>query len=111
MHEPMARPSSSRLWIGMLLPPLAWLVDLQTRYALVPYACTHGAEWLLLIVMCFTATLSLLGAFSGWRGRAVAFEKTPRVAFMSMSAILLGIFFAVVILSSTIPHIYLGACD
>ena len=30
------------LWAGLLLPPIAWLLNLQISYILVPWACASG---------------------------------------------------------------------
>jgi hypothetical protein len=33
------------LWVGLLLPPFAWFLNLQLSYMLVPWACVTERQW------------------------------------------------------------------
>lgn len=111
MREPVARPSSVALWTGVLLPPVAWAVDLTVRYALVPYICNHKTEWMLVAVTIVALIAALYGGASAWRGRKRAMSDAMRVRFMSIAGLFLSVFFAIVILANAVPHLYMRACD
>src|SRR3954464_3832214 len=40
--EPPALPARSALWLSMLGPPVLWLIQFQTIYTLVGWACATG---------------------------------------------------------------------
>jgi hypothetical protein len=55
------------LWIGLFLPPLAFLADLQAGYALAPAACADGAGTELLASSALAALLCVAGGALAWR--------------------------------------------
>lgn len=57
---------------GIFLGPLAWLVDTQLNYALVPWICAHQVR-LVPVVALAAALVSLAGGFLSWR----AFRLSP----------------------------------
>ena len=66
------RPSSVALWFGALGGPVAWLVDLQIRYAIVAYACQHHAGWIMWLVT--------LGRTRDDRSAATMLRYEPEIA-------------------------------
>jgi hypothetical protein len=56
-----------RLWLGLFLPPLAVLADLQAGYALAPWACADGGARELLASSALAAALALAGGALAWR--------------------------------------------
>jgi hypothetical protein len=52
---------------GVYAGPVAWLVDTQTNYALVPWVCAHQVP-LVPVVALLMAVVSLFGGFLSWRG-------------------------------------------
>ena len=107
------------LWGLMLGGPLLWLAYLETNYALVPWACGTGHQFVLVLasVLAFVGT-TVMGAmaWTKWRtagGRDATDAPAPRgrTAFMTMSGIGLGFFSSLVLLASTIPIFVLSACD
>lgn len=57
---------------GIFLGPLAWLINTQLNYALVPWICAHQVR-LVPIVAFAAALVSLAGGFLSWR----AFRLSP----------------------------------
>jgi len=106
-------------WIGVLGGPLAWLLFLQVNYMLVPSACLSQNKTVLGIVTVVAFFGAVTSTFAAWRAwhQAGATAHTEeggaigRSRFMAVSGIGLSGLFAVVVLASAIPIIFLGACD
>jgi hypothetical protein len=102
------RPSSVALWFGALAGPIAWLIDLQIKYALVQYVCRNRAEWIFWV----TALGALILAVAGI---VVAFPHVAsddrRIRFMALAGIGISAMFSLAIIAMSIPDIFLKACD
>jgi nicotinamide riboside transporter PnuC len=104
---------------GILLGPLAWLLDLEVSYALVKWTCQHDARMLLWMISA--ASLSLI-AWSTWlsgsswvRLRRRAREDGARVEdrsyFLAITGLATNALFALLILTSQVPRFVLSPCD
>jgi hypothetical protein len=106
-------------WIGVFGGPLVWLVFLQLNYMLAPSACLSQNKTMLGIVTVIALFGTMASAFAAWRawhqtGATVQTEEggvIGRSRFMALSGIGLSVLFALVVLASAIPIIFLGACD
>jgi hypothetical protein len=106
-------------WIGILGGPLVWLAFLQVNYMLAPSACLSQNKTTLGIITMIALFGTLAAAFAAWRAwhQTGATSQTEeggaigRGRFMALSGIGLSALFAVVVLASAIPIIFLGACD
>jgi hypothetical protein len=106
-------------WIGVLGGPLVWLVFLQVNYMLAPSACLSQNKTILGIVTVIALFGTVASAFAAWRAwhQAGATAHTEeagaigRSRFMALSGIGLSALFALVVLASAIPIVFLGACD
>jgi hypothetical protein len=113
-HPLHVRGSSVALWFSILSGPFAWAVDLEARYALVPWACSSGSSWVLAAFSIGAIVLSLIGAFVGWTHVVPAAEpdRVPmRIRFMALGGLSLGLIFALTIIAGAIPHFFLGVCE
>jgi hypothetical protein len=105
------------LWIGLLLGPAAWFLQLEINYALVPWVCTSGNKSVLTIVsiLCLLLTAAA-GLLSVTSLKIVSSSKTPtvgsiaRALFMARLGILMNSLFALVIIAQTIPNFILSPC-
>ena len=107
------------LWIGLLLPPAAFLLNLELAYALVPTACSTNN--LLLVHVVHLVCLALAGfggltALRYWRRSGATWPggqggRLSRTRFMSGIGLLLGLLFALVILAQWIPSLMLNPCQ
>jgi hypothetical protein len=107
------------LWAGLLLPPIAFLIDLEAAYALVPAACSsrNGLPVHLVHLVCLA--LALFGGITAWRWWKLqgaiwpGVEGTPlaRSRFMAGLGVLVGGFFVLVILAMWIPSFVLDPCQ
>jgi hypothetical protein len=90
------------LWVGVLLPPIAWAVQMEINYSLVRRACVvernaalYAVTLVALVLMLVTALISLstwkkLGA--GWPGDSA--DQQTRIRFLAVLGLLSnGIFF------------------
>ena len=108
------RPSSTALWCGILAGPMAWIVDLQLRYALVSWACRRGAAWVLIAISLPLVLVCGVGALFAWRGWNAGDDETAvpgRIRFMAVSGLFLCAVFALTIIAATIPDFFLRPCD
>lgn len=108
------RASSAALWFSILSGPFAFAADLQTRYALVTWACSTARAWVLFAFGGAMLLLSLIGAFVGWTHIVPADESdrvAARVRFMALGGFSLSLIFALTIIANTIPQFFLGVCE
>jgi hypothetical protein len=104
---------------AFILPPLAFLLNLQMSYTLVPWACSTGREFVLHLVSIGALLLASSGgliAWLGWqRGGRDSSEqqqsRAPRDHFISVMGILMSGMFALVILAQWIPNFILSPCQ
>lgn len=107
-------------WTGLLAGPVAWGLQMQTNYALVPWVCMKGGEILLYLVTVLALLVTAVGAFAAWRawsegGRE---EETDggagvisRTRFMGALGLLLSAMFFVVIIAQAIPGFFFHPCQ
>ena len=110
----MIRSSSVSLWSGILAGPIAFAINLQLRYALVSWACSHGSRWVLLWIALPLFLVCIAGAFLARTGLAIGESETAypmRVRFMAYGGLMLSAIFAITILASMIPDLFLSPCD
>lgn len=107
-------------WTGLLAGPVAWLLQLQVAYTLIPWACTHDQQGISLHVVTLVALLlSVAGAFVSWRewqraGRELpgpAGGPIPRSRFMAVMGLATSAFFFLVILMQGLASFILHPCQ
>ncbi|HKG23688.1 MAG TPA: hypothetical protein VKC34_17430 [Blastocatellia bacterium] len=107
------------LLAGLLVAPLAFLLDLEINYALVPVVCLSGNLYLLHLVSAGSLLLSLCGAFIAWRdweitGREWPGEMAgsiPRSRFMSALGLMTSVLFIILIIAMWVPNFVLDPCQ
>ena len=107
------------LWFGLLVPPAAFLLNLELAYALVPTACAATGGVIIHLVHAVCLLLALAGGVVAWRtwktvGAGWPGEEGGRVArsrFMAGSGVLGSGLFALVILAQWIPSFVLSPCQ
>ena len=108
------RPSSLSLWSGIFAGPIAWIINLQLRYALVTWACERGSRWVLTSIGIPMIAVCAVGAWLSWQGLAIGNEESPypmRVRFMAVGGMLLSAAFFLTIVAGTIPDFFFRPCD
>ena len=107
------------LWAGLLLAPIAFLINLELAYALVPPACsshnllpvhlTHLACLLLTVIGLVTAWRTWKTVGAHWPGEAG--DPLARSRFMAATGLLVSGMFVLVILAQWIPSFILDPCQ
>ena len=118
-RPPRIERQDALLWLAVLAGPLAWAAQLQINYALTPTACALGGKTFLHLVSLVAFLVAVAGAFVGWLWRkklpAGSTERgdaeASRARFMALSGMILGVFFALVIVALEIPNWALRVCD
>jgi hypothetical protein len=107
------------LWLGLLVPPAAFLLNLELAYALVPAACGASTVAIVHLVHVVCLLLALGGGLLAWRTwKALGVEwpgeeggPVARSRFMAGSGVLGSGLFALVILAQWIPSFVLSPCQ
>lgn len=108
------------LVLSVLAGPVAFLVVLETNYALTYAACEHRNEWFLHLIALVAVVIVAFAGLTGWRARTPGTTETEtldqdettelRVRFLAYGAALLSGFFVIAILAFEIPMIVLHPC-
>ena len=114
----VARPSAALLWTGMLLPPIAWAMDLVVRYALVKWTCGTRSTAPLQLITFGTLTLICIAALAAWRALRATPRSAPtdgghpveRARFMAMLGLVTAALFGLATIGGAIPQWVLDAC-
>jgi hypothetical protein len=108
------------LWAGLLCGPIAWLLQLQTAYTLIPWACAHDVKAISLHIVTIAALLlTIAGAFISWRNLQKAGKReqegesaaVARNRFMALLGIFTSAMFFLTILVQGIPSFILHPCQ
>ncbi len=107
------------VWMGVLVPPAAFLLNLEAAYALVPTACSTGSVLLVhlvhLISLAFVFFAGVV-ALRVWQRSGATWPggeggRIGRTRFLSGIGILNSVLFALVILAQWIPSFILDPCQ
>jgi hypothetical protein len=107
------------LWVGLLLAPIAFLVNLEVAYALVPTACSSHHELPVHLVHLACLLLTLYGLFTAWRSWNTLGATWPseegdplaRSRFLAGTGLLVSALFVLVIVAQWIPSFVLDPCQ
>jgi hypothetical protein len=109
----------AKLMGGLLLPPFAWLLDLQVSYATVKWACAADARGVLFALPLLSLSLVAAGGWMSWscwavlrRGASTRGARTEdRSYFLALAGLAMtGVFF-LLILTSYAPRYFLSPCE
>jgi hypothetical protein len=107
------------LWVGLLLAPIAFLINLEVSYALVPTACASRNKLPVHLVQLTCLLLTLYGLLTAWRCWKAAGATWPgeagdplaRSRFMAGTGLLVSAMFVLVIVAQWIPIVVLDPCQ
>jgi hypothetical protein len=108
-----------RLWLGILLPPAAWAIQLQTVYLTSETGCRSNDFTANHLVSVFAILLSTIGgviAWSSWleSGKGWKAEDAGTISrsrFMAILGMLLGGLFTLLIFAQWLPTLFGVPCD
>jgi amino acid transporter len=107
------------LWFGILGSAIVWVIQLQTSYAMVPWACSSGHRWILpLVSVAFLIAAAIPGIVSWrlWRkmnGSQSSERETRgdgRRRFMALLGLMDSTLFLLLILAQGIPVFFIHPC-
>jgi hypothetical protein len=107
------------LFGGLLLPPLAWFLDLQTSYAMLKWACEHQRRDLVLAVPAASLIVVILaGALSWWSwirvrnaARADGGRMEDRSYVLAIAGLGMSALFALLIATTIAQRALLSPCQ
>jgi len=113
-REELREPVSQLvLWTGLLLPPIAWSLQLESVYLLSDYGCAYNNFTPNHIASAALLLLSLMGwmiSWLNWRRSGSTWPNggpgaIPRSRFMSTLGLLTGALFSALIIAQWLPTI------
>jgi hypothetical protein len=107
-----------REWVAVLVPPLAWMLGLVAKYALVPFVCGSGDTIWLHLVSIVTLLAALGASALSWRLYQRTGEEWPddrihtldRGRFMAAMGMLSGALFGIAIIAQWLTSAFLNPC-
>ncbi|HEX8651010.1 MAG TPA: hypothetical protein VF708_09210 [Pyrinomonadaceae bacterium] len=118
-EEPTRQGSLPWLWAGVLVAPLAFLLNLQVNYTLTQKLCPGGRSLVLhIMALCFLL-LAAGGGLIAWRnwtraGRGWPDESednTVRNRFLATIGLMISFLFSLVIIALWIPQFIFDPCQ
>jgi hypothetical protein len=106
------------LWGGVLAGPVAWLLELETSYAVTGWVCRSGHHWVLHAATAVALAIALGGAAAATGARRTFGRRSaeePRTvgerrSFLVVSGVGLSLMFALVIAATAVPKLVLSPC-
>jgi len=110
-------PRVAKLWAGVMMPIVAWILHLCITYPMSSLVCTPTAvHWTYLLVSVATLAMAVVGGYLAYGMRQESFvedrtdDKRIRAHFMANSGLVFSAWFAVVIIAQTIPMLVIEPC-
>jgi hypothetical protein len=109
---------SRRVWLAVLIGPLAWLAYLQTAYALVPSACQRPPGGTMVLLAGVTAlalsTAGLVAAWQAWHRpggvREDAGYVTGGVRAIALAGVAATALLVLIVIGGMLPLLLLAPC-
>jgi hypothetical protein len=119
ISRPASRPrgEDAPLWLGIVVPPLAWAADELAGLVFSDFVCDSGHRWLLQAITVAALLLSAAAGAISWRAGASLVAEgggariEDRRRFMRSIAGWTTVFFLLVILAGAVPGLLHRPCD
>ena len=107
---------SPGLWVGLMLPPIAWAVQMQVIYVLVRLECTAGRKLAMLVAVCLALAaifVAFVSAFLNYQLPTVVDDSgtASRKKFMAGLGLLSAATFFLATLAQGIAVIVFHPCQ
>jgi hypothetical protein len=115
----MAVTGLARLILGFFAAPLAWLIDLEASYAIVPWSCAHDRRDVLFLIPAACLALIAGGSWVCWSAwnalrRPVALDGgsvRDRSGFIALLGLMMHATFALLIVTTFAARYLLSPCE
>jgi len=115
----MAVASLPRLIVAFFAAPLAWLIDLEASYAIVPWACAHGRRGVLFVIPTACLALIAIGSSICWSAWSTLRRQSAldggsvadRNSFIALLGLLMHATFALLIVTTFAARYLLSPCE
>ena len=119
MSDYWNRKGLARLWVGLAAGPIAWAIDLEAGYAIVPWACGENRRAVFFLISLATFALATIGLVVAWRTLALLPAEATldgglspdRSRFLAWCGVALSALTMLLILGNAVPRTLLGPCD
>lgn len=107
----------AELWVGVLVGPLAALMQLEVNYALVLWACSHHSTWPLHLVSVLALLVTIVAGLLSFRiwQRVSVNEDGPgpaaRTRLMTVIGVLISIMMLLVIIAQWLAVFIHDPCE
>jgi hypothetical protein len=102
---------------GLYSGPLAWLIDTQANYALVPWICASKIQLVPLVALA-TAVLAMAGGYLSWLAYAAYQMDEPDSSrggrphrFLALMSIVCALLFTTIILAHGVAGLVFDGCE
>jgi hypothetical protein len=103
---------------GVLLPALAFLLNLEIEYVVVPWSCANDANMAVRLVPIALLIVALVGGLVAWREWTAAGRGWPaddhgviaRARFLAVLGLLSSGLFTMLIIAQWMPSFFFGPC-
>jgi hypothetical protein len=107
------------LWLGLIVAPLLFLVNMEVNFALVPWVCGSGEKWIIHLAHAAALALILMCGIPAYRvwqseGREVKAEGPDipsRDRFLAVLSMAMSGYIGTALVAHWIPSFILGACQ
>jgi hypothetical protein len=99
-------PGLASLFVGVLIAPVTWAIQMQLNYTLVRRGCIDGSSLALSLVASVSLLITVIGAAISWHSLQQAKQELPtesgglrnRSQFMAILGLMMnGLFFLVIL--------------
>jgi Ni/Fe-hydrogenase subunit HybB-like protein len=106
------------LWTGILGSAIVWAIQLQTSYAMVPWACASGHRWMLPLTSSAFLIAAIIPGVMAWKlwkkASGTQSERETRYAgrrrFMAMLGMMDTAIFVLLIIAQGLPVFFIHPC-
>jgi hypothetical protein len=112
--------SGGAQWFGVLVPPVAMLINLSLGYALVPWSCSAKSRVVLHIEIAVLVVIAVIGGVVAHRewsrhgGRGQADDSAgpaARARFLGLLGIGSSVLFTLILLAQWYANVFLTPCN
>ena len=108
-------PGLASLFVGLLVAPVTWAIQMQLNYTLIRRGCIDGSTIALSLVSIVSLLVTVIGAAISWHNLQQANHELPteegslrnRIQFMAIVGLMMnGLFFLVILAQGIATRVF-----